>query len=175
VLDIEVLSQAELGIGDVEETGSSFVANALIKARHAAAMSGLPAVADDSGLVVDALGGRPGVWSARYAGPLATDSANVDKLLGEMAEIADADRGASFHCTACLVRPDGSAPLIAEGDWRGVIARERRGSGGFGYDPVFVDLELGRSAAELSSTEKDQRSHRGKAFRALLRLMQESH
>ena len=168
-LKVTVVPQSDFMIPDAEETGATFVANALIKARHAAALAGLPAIADDSGLVVDALGGRPGVYSARYAGENASDAQNIDKLLEEMRNIADSDRGAAFHCAACFVMPDNGETLIAEGSWRGVIARQRRGVGGFGYDPVFVDALLGVSSAELGTEEKNRRSHRGKAFAELVR------
>jgi XTP/dITP diphosphohydrolase len=120
---------------------------------------------------VDALQGRPGVFSARYAGPDADDAANIDKLLHELAQVEDADRGATFHCVACFVMPDSDEALIAEGSWRGSIARQRIGSGGFGYDPVFIDVELGLSSAQLSAEEKNQRSHRGKALAELARLL----
>ena len=168
-LDLTVVPQSDFDIDEAAETGNTFVANALIKARHAATTTGLPAIADDSGLMVDALGGRPGIYSARFAGPDCDDDANVDKLLQELAQVADADRGAAFHCAACFVMPDGSEILIAEGEWRGTIAQQRRGAGGFGYDPVFIDTELGVSVAELSVAEKNQRSHRGKALVDLAR------
>ena len=167
-LGVRVLPQSELGVSDAEETGSTFVENALIKARHAVAATGLAAIADDSGLIVDALGGRPGVRSARYAGDDADDAANIDKLLAELDSVDDHRRGAAFHCTAVFLLPGGAEPISAEGEWRGRILRERRGTGGFGYDPVFFDPELGRSAAELSQAEKNARSHRGKALRALV-------
>ena len=170
-LDLQVVAQSEFAIDEADENGDSFVANALIKARHAARLTGLPAIADDSGLVVDALDGRPGVYSARYAGPNASDAANVDKLLQEMAAIDDADRGAAFHCIVCFVTPDDAAPLIAAGTWRGLITRERRGDSGFGYDPVFFDPELGLTAAQLDSEQKNRRSHRGKALAELARLI----
>lgn len=168
-LEVTVLPQSDFAIPDAEETGTTFVANALIKARHAAALTGLPAIADDSGLVVDALGGRPGIYSARYAGAGASDAQNIDKLLDEMRHIADADRGAAFHCAACFVMPDGGEAIIAEGSWHGVIAWQRLGTGGFGYDPIFIDPSLGLSSAELGAEEKDQRSHRGKALAELTR------
>jgi XTP/dITP diphosphohydrolase len=171
---ITVVPQSEFDIGDVEETGRTFVDNALLKARHAAAATGLPAIGDDSGLAVDALGGRPGVHSARYAGAGASDEDNIDKLLVELADVPDGERGAAFHCSACLVMPESGQPLIAEGVWRGSILRERTGRGGFGYDPVFLVPELGRSSAELPPQEKDRRSHRGQAFRELARLMREA-
>lgn len=170
-LDFTVVPQSDFDVSEADETGDTFVANALIKARHAAAATGLPAIADDSGLAVDALQGRPGVFSARYAGPDADDAANIDKLLQELALVEDADRGATFHCVACFVTPDSDAALIAEGSWRGSIARQRTGVGGFGYDPVFIDAELGVTSAQLSAEEKNQRSHRGKALAELARLL----
>jgi XTP/dITP diphosphohydrolase len=170
-LDFTVVPQSDFDVSEADETGDTFVANALIKARHAAAATGLPAIADDSGLAVDALQGRPGVFSARYAGPDADDAANIDKLLQELALVEDADRGATFHCVACFVTPDSDAALIAEGSWRGSIARQRTGAGGFGYDPVFIDAELGVTSAQLSAEEKNQRSHRGKALAELARLL----
>ena len=176
-LGIEVVAQSALGIEPGDETGDTFVANALQKARHAASLSGLPAIADDSGLVVDALGGAPGIYSARYAGPGATDEENVDKLLGELEP--HAQRDAFFHCAAVFVRDaDDPAPIVAEASWHGSISRQRSGGGGFGYDPVFFVPELGRNSAELSAAEKNARSHRGKAVAALVdqlaALLQES-
>jgi XTP/dITP diphosphohydrolase len=174
-LDITVVPQGELGIESPEETETTFAGNALIKARHAAALSGLPAMADDSGIAVDALGGRPGVWSARYAGAGASDADNVDKLLRELAEVADAERGAGFHCAAVLVDPAASSkPLVAEAVWRGTILRERVGEGGFGYDPVFLDAASGKTGAQMSRAEKNRVSHRGQAF-AELRLLLQQH
>ncbi len=170
-LDIAVVSQADLAVNDANETGDTFVANALIKARHAAAVTGLPAIADDSGLVVDALDGRPGVFSARYSGAGASDDSNIDKLLQELQGVDDASRGAAFHCAACFIMPDDGDPVIAEDEWRGAILRERRGENGFGYDPVFLDPESGLSAAELDSEQKNQRSHRGKALAQLVQQM----
>jgi XTP/dITP diphosphohydrolase len=167
-LGVRVVPQSEFGIPEADETGATFVENALIKARHAVAATGLAAIADDSGLVVDALGGRPGVRSARYAGDDADDSANIDKLLAELESVPDERRNAAFHCTAVFLAPGGGEPIVAEGEWRGRILRERRGDGGFGYDPVFFDPEAGRSSAELSQAEKNARSHRGKALRALV-------
>jgi XTP/dITP diphosphohydrolase len=170
-LSFTVVPQSDFNVSEADETGDTFVANALIKARHAAAATGLPAIADDSGLAVDALQGRPGVFSARYAGPDANDAANIDKLLNELAEVDDIDRGATFHCVACFVTPDSDDALIAQGSWRGSIARQRSGEGGFGYDPVFIDVELGVTSAQLSAEEKNQRSHRGKALAELARLL----
>jgi XTP/dITP diphosphohydrolase len=170
-LNFTVLPQSDFNVSAADETGDTFVANALIKARHAAAATGLAAIADDSGLAVDALHGRPGVFSARYAGPHASDAENIDKLLHELAQVEDTHRGATFHCAACFVTPDSDDTVIAEGSWRGSIARQRIGEGGFGYDPVFVDAELGVTSAQLNAEEKDQRSHRGKALAELARLL----
>jgi len=165
------------GLESPEETGLTFVDNALLKARHAAARTGLPAMADDSGLEVDALGGAPGVRSARYAALPGSDAApgdaaNIDKLLHELRAVAPAARGARFRCAIALVRgADDAAPLVGEGSWQGRILEARRGHGGFGYDPVFEDVASGLSAAELSSADKHARSHRGAALRALLALL----
>jgi len=172
-LDITVVPQADFGVGDVEETGSTFVENALIKARHAASETGLPAIADDSGLAVDALDGRPGVYSARYSGPEADPEKNIDRLLAELDGVPNEQRGAAFHCVACFVKPGDSEPVIAEGEWRGVILHERRGDRGFGYDPVFFDPQLGCSSAELSDAEKNARSHRGQALLDLARQLRD--
>lgn len=165
-LDIDVVPQADLGVPEAEETGSSFEENAIIKARHAARATRLAAIADDSGLVVEALDGRPGVFSARYAGNDATDDDNIDKLLDELAGIDE--RGAAFRCVACFLLSEDDEPLMASGEWRGEILRERRGDGGFGYDPVFLDPVSGRASAELSAAEKNARSHRGQALCALV-------
>lgn len=171
-LSVTVVPQSEFSVSDADETGATFAENSLLKARHAAAATGLPAIADDSGLSVDALGGRPGVFSARYAGPNATDDENIDKLLAELDAVAADDRSAAFHCAACFVLPGDSEPLLANGEWRGSILPRRRGDGGFGYDPVFLDPDSGRSSAELSAEEKNVRSHRGKALRALVDLIE---
>jgi len=170
---VEIVPQTELGVGDADETGSSFVENALIKARHAADLTGLPAIADDSGLVVDALGGRPGVYSARYSGVDATDDSNIDKLLQELAGVRDERRTAAFHCCAVYESADDSTSLVAEGRWAGKILEQRRGTEGFGYDPVFFDPECGRTAAELGPELKNARSHRGKALTALADMMRQ--
>ena len=124
--DVTVVSQADLAVNDAIETGDTFVANALIKARHAVAATGLPAIADDSGLVVDALDGEPGVYSARYSGPGASDDSNIDKLLQELQDVDDANRGAAFHCATCFVMPDNGNPVIAEGEWRDSAVRDPR-------------------------------------------------
>lgn len=166
---VELVPQSALGIEPAAETGATFAENALLKARHAARAAGLPAIADDSGLEVDALGGRPGVLSARYAGEGATDDDNVDCLLADLEGVQGAERRARFCCVAVLVGADGGEPTVAKGAWQGVILTARRGSGGFGYDPVFFDPLLGKAAAELTSAEKNRVSHRGRAFRELAR------
>jgi XTP/dITP diphosphohydrolase len=164
----ELLLQSEFNILPVAEIGASFAANALLKAAHAAAHSGLPALADDSGLEVDALGGRPGVLSARYAGAGASDDDNNRKLLAELAQVADAARTARYRCVLALVRgPADSAPLFADGSWEGRIARAPCGSGGFGYDPLFIPGGMAVTSAELSAEQKNRLSHRGMALRAL--------
>jgi XTP/dITP diphosphohydrolase len=170
-LDIAVVPQSEFGVTDADETGTTFIENALIKAQHAADATGLPAIADDSGICVDALGGRPGVYSARYAGPDANDDSNNRLLLSELDGVPDEQRGAAFHCVACFVAPGMEEPIIAEGEWRGRILREQRGAGGFGYDPLFYLPELGKSSAELSPQEKNARSHRGQAIAELGRKL----
>jgi len=171
-LDIELVAQSEFGVDDADETGTTFAENSLLKARHAAEATGLPAIADDSGLAVDALDGAPGVYSARYSGPSATDEKNNRKLLAALADVAPKDRGAAFHCVATFVHPDGSPPLVAAGEWRGSILMAPRGDKGFGYDPLFLDPESGRSSAELPAEDKNARSHRGKALRQLVQLIE---
>lgn len=172
--DVEIVPQSQLGVSDAEETGTTFVENALIKAKHAVDATGLPAIADDSGLAVDALNGEPGVYSARYAGPDATDSQNNDKLLAALDGVPDEQRGAAFHCVVCFVMPDQAEPVIAKGEWRGRILRQRQGAGGFGYDPLFYVPEAGCSSAELDPAEKNRHSHRGKALRELARKLREN-
>ena len=165
---IECISQGELGVDDVEETASTFVENALLKARHAARLTGLPALADDSGLCVDALGGAPGLRSARYAGEGADAQANTAKLLSALEHLPEAQRTARFYCVLVLLRhADDPQPLIAEGEWHGRILRAATGAGGFGYDPVFFDPDRGVSAAELAPEVKNRISHRGRALSAL--------
>lgn len=172
--DIELLPQSALGLAPAVEDGESFVENALLKARHASRDSGLPAIADDSGLAADCLHGAPGIHSARYAGAQASDTDNLALLLGNMASVAEGERGAVFHCAIVLVRHAADpVPVIAEGDWRGQVLRAPRGAGGFGYDPVFLVPSLGRSAAELSGAHKNRLSHRGRAVRALGRRLRE--
>ncbi len=166
--DFQVIPQSAFAIGDVDETGQTFIENALIKARHAAGLANLPAIADDSGLEVDALGGAPGVYSARYAGPGATDDANNAKLLAALAGVPMAQRTARFRCVMAFVRhADDPHPIIAQGDWSGVILEQATGQGGFGYDPLFFVPERGCASAELDPAEKNRLSHRGKALRAL--------
>jgi len=173
-LGITVIPQSDLNIESPPETGVTFVENALIKARYAAQQSGMPAMADDSGIAVDALDGNPGVYSARYAGANATEEQNLDKLLDEMSDITDADRGAGFHCAAVLVCPDETCePLVVEAVWRGTVLRQRQGVAGFGYDPVFYDAAAGKTGAQMSREEKNAVSHRGKAFRQLKTLLQD--
>lgn len=167
-LGIEVLTQAQLGISEAEEPHCTFVENALAKARHVSRACGLPALADDSGICVDALGGAPGVISARYAGDSPkSDQKNNEKLLHDMQGVAD--RRAHYYCVLVLVRhADDPQPLIAEGEWHGEIFHEERGDGGFGYDPMFWLPQFGKTAAELSHDEKAQISHRALALKVLL-------
>lgn len=164
--------QSEFGLAPIEETGSTFLANALLKARHVAQATGLPALADDSGLEVDALGGAPGVYSARYAGSGADDETNNRKLLAALADIPADRRTARFRCLLVWLTPDEHRPpLIAEGTWEGRILTAPRGTGGFGYDPLFLDPVSGRSAAELDPDSKNRSSHRGQALRRLRSLL----
>jgi XTP/dITP diphosphohydrolase len=164
----DLRAQSEFGIEDIEETGLTFIENALLKARHAARMAGLPALADDSGLCVDALEGAPGLYSARYAGTHGDAAANIAKLLHELDGVPEARRGAHFHAVVVLLRhADDPRPLVAEGSWHGRILEAPRGDAGFGYDPVFLDPEAGRSAAELEPALKHRLSHRGRALARL--------
>jgi len=166
--DFDLHAQSEFGVADADETGLSFVENAILKARHAAAATGLPALGDDSGLCVDALRGAPGLYSARYAGTHGDSDANIDKLLREMAGIDTAQRGARFVCVLALVRhAHDPQPVIAEGVWQGRILHERRGGNGFGYDPVFFSPTHGCSAAELDPATRNRDSHRGQALAKL--------
>jgi XTP/dITP diphosphohydrolase len=167
-----IVLQRDCGVEPVPETGTTFAENALIKARHAARVSGLPALADDSGIEVDALDGAPGVYSARYAGPGASDADNVRKLLEALRDVPDDRRTARFRCVLAFVAgPDDPAPVLASGTWEGRIATVPAGGGGFGYDPVFIDSDSGRTGAELTAAEKNARSHRGQALRDLVRLL----
>ncbi|HLV78448.1 MAG TPA: RdgB/HAM1 family non-canonical purine NTP pyrophosphatase [Marinobacter sp.] len=165
----EPVAQGTLGVTEAEEPAITFVENAILKARHAAASTGLPALADDSGLAVDALAGLPGVRSARYAGPGASDNDNVKALLRALTDVPEAQRGARFHCVVVYLRhADDPTPLICHGRWAGRILDAPRGEGGFGYDPVFFVPEFGCSAAELSRSQKASVSHRGRALTLLL-------
>lgn len=166
-LGFEVIAQGELGIPEAEEPHCTFVENALAKARHASKLSGLPALADDSGLCVAALGGAPGVYSARYAGEPKSDARNNEKLLADLAN--NPDRRAHFVSLLVLVRhADDPQPLIAEGEWHGEILPASRGDGGFGYDPLFFVPEFGQTAAELDAETKNRVSHRGQAMQKLI-------
>lgn len=169
---LDVVAQTELGVESADETGLTFIENAIIKARHAAQVTGLPAIADDSGLAVDALGGAPGIYSARFAGVDATDQQNLEKLLVELQDVPDGERQAQFHCVLVYMRhADDPTPLVCHGSWQGTIARAPTGSGGFGYDPIFVVPEAGKTAAELSADEKRAVSHRGQALKLLLEAL----
>ena len=179
LLETAVPGVEVIGLGEVDdypeapETGATFAENALLKAREAVRHTGLPAVADDSGLTVDALNGMPGVLSARWAGRHGDDDANTALLLGQIADVPDERRGAAFVCAAALVTPDGTERVL-ERQWRGSIIREKRGTNGFGYDPVFVPEGLEVTSAELAPEEKDARSHRGQAFAALVPVLGET-
>ena len=172
-LGITVIPQAELGIGEADEPHVTFIENALAKARHASAKSGLPALADDSGVCVDALGGSPGVLSARYAGEPKSDARNNTALVAALRGVAD--RRAHYYCVLVLLRhPQDPQPVIAEGAWYGTIVDTPRGSGGFGYDPHFQDDATGLTGAELPLAKKNELSHRGKALRSLVERLQEA-
>jgi XTP/dITP diphosphohydrolase len=163
-----VVPQSEFGVTEADETGLTFVENAILKARHASRFSGLPAIADDSGIEVDALRGAPGIYSARFAGPGASDEDNVNKLLAELAGVSDTERTARFQCLMVYMRhAEDPTPLICQGTWEGRILREPRGENGFGYDPVFLVPERDLSAAELDPDTKNRLSHRGQALRKL--------
>lgn len=169
---IRVIPQGELGVSEVAETGLTFVENAILKARNAAAHSGLAALADDSGIEVDALQGGPGIYSARYAGGGATDADNLTKLLIELDAVADDERTARYQCVLVYLRhPQDPTPLICQGTWEGLILRAPRGAQGFGYDPIFLVPTHGCSAAELDPVEKNRLSHRGQALRRLHDLL----
>ena len=168
----DLVAQRDLGIDDAEETASTFVENALLKARQATRVSGLPALADDSGICVDALGGAPGLISALYAGRHGDNAANNAKLLDALRDVPEAQRTAHFHCTIVLLRhADDPAPLIAEGHWHGRILHAPRGNNGFGYDPIFFDPVLGQGAGELDAAVKNRVSHRGQALMRLRELL----
>jgi XTP/dITP diphosphohydrolase len=163
---IDLLGTDEFGLDDVEETGDTFASNALIKARAVSAATGLPTIADDSGLCVDALNGMPGIYSARWSGKHGDDRANLKLLLAQLSHVPDEKRGAHFACAAALVVP-GVAEIVEEGRIYGRLISQPIGSGGFGYDPIFMPIGLNQTMAQLSADEKDAISHRGLAFRAL--------
>jgi XTP/dITP diphosphohydrolase len=174
-LGIEIVLQAEFGIEPPPETGDTFEANALIKARHAARVAGLPALADDSGIEVDALGGRPGVHSARYAGEKASDADNNALLLAELSGKPAGSRTARYCCVVAYVRfADDPAPMFARGSWEGRIGTTPAGDGGFGYDPLFIPAGMEITAAQMAPADKNAVSHRGLALAALLRMMRRS-
>jgi len=171
---LEVVGQGSLGVEPIEETGTTFIDNALLKARNAARQTGLAAIADDSGLEVDALGGRPGVYSARFAGPQATDTKNVEKLLAALDGISPEKRSARFRCAMVYVtHADDPDPLICEGAWEGKIITEPKGDNGFGYDPIFWIEGEKATAAELAPERKNILSHRGQALRMLVAQLAE--
>ncbi|TCK16511.1 RdgB/HAM1 family non-canonical purine NTP pyrophosphatase [Marinobacterium mangrovicola] len=168
-LNFSAVPQHDFSVRDVEETGLSFVENAILKARNACRATGLPSLADDSGLEVDALRGAPGIYSARYAGEGASDEENNRKLLAALADVPDSERTARFQCVLVFMRhAEDPTPLICQGTWEGSILREPQGQNGFGYDPLFLVPELGCASAELTPEQKHERSHRGKAVRQLI-------
>ncbi len=171
-LDWQFVLQSARGVEPAAETGLSFIENALLKARHAARHTGLPALADDSGLCVDALNGAPGIHSARYAGGHGDHDANIDRLLHALSQVPEPHRGAHYVCVLALVRhADDQEPVLAEGRWPGRILLQRHGTGGFGYDPVFHDLTHAVSVAQMEAAQKNRISHRGRAFATLVKLL----
>lgn len=171
-LDMEIVPQSAFRVPEAEETGSSFVENAILKARNAARHTGLAAVADDSGLEVDALAGAPGIYSARYAGPEASDRDNLQKLLAELHDVPEARRTARYQCLIVFLRhAHDPTPIICQGTWEGLIARTPRGEHGFGYDPIFCLPSLGKTAAEIDPDLKNRLSHRGQALRCLRSIL----
>jgi len=173
-LSFQVISMKVLNVPEPEETGLSFIENAILKARHAAKYTDQPALADDSGIEVDALNGAPGIYSARFAGKGATDADNNNKLLKELANVPEEQRSARYHCVLALVQhANDPTPVICQGHWEGKIALSERGNGGFGYDPLFYVPTHNCHAAELSANEKNHISHRAQALQALLKHLQE--
>lgn len=173
-LNLDFIPQSELGVEDIEETGLTFIENALLKARHASTITGLPAMADDSGLIVNALHGAPGIYSARYAGEPSNSKNNITKLLSELKNIKDAERTAAFYCVLVyLTHPEDPTPLVCEGIWHGKILTTPTGSEGFGYDPIFYDPNTQCSAAQLPPHIKNSISHRGQALQLLLKKLPE--
>lgn len=170
----DVVAQSEFNISEAAETGTTFIENAIIKARHAAQQTGLPAIADDSGLEVDALNGAPGIYSARYAGEDASDQQNLNKLLAAMQDIPEEQRTARFHCVLVLMRHENDpTPIVCHGQWQGRILTQAHGENGFGYDPVFYVPEENCASAELEPARKKQLSHRGKALQQLFSILAE--
>ncbi len=170
--DMQILQQSEFNVSDAEETGLTFVENAILKARHAAKITGLPALADDSGIEVDALKGQPGIYSARYSGQ--GDDANNSKLLAEMQSVPELERTARFRCCIVYMRhADDPSPIIADASWEGIILHELKGANGFGYDPLFYVPTHGCSSAEIDPDEKNRISHRGQALRLLLAQLEQ--
>ncbi len=173
-MDIEFVPQGEHDVPEAEETGLTFVENAIIKARNASRFTGLPAIADDSGIEVDHLGGKPGVRSARYAGEGATDEDNLQKLLHRLDGVATAQRGARFRCEIVWMRHEHDpSPVICSGNWSGRIATEPRGDNGFGYDPIFVFADGEQTTAELDPASKNRLSHRSQALARLVKVMRD--
>lgn len=167
--NLNIIAQTELAISAIEETGVTFVENAILKARHAAKASGFAAIADDSGLSVNALEGAPGIYSARFAGENASDEENLQKLLSTLKDIPDNQRQAQFHCVLVYLRHFADPiPIICHGIWQGVLTHEPKGSNGFGYDPIFYDSKLKLTAAQLTKVQKNAVSHRGQALKMLL-------
>lgn len=169
---LDIVAQTDLGVESAEETGLTFIENAILKARHASQVTGLPAIADDSGLAVDYLGGAPGIYSARYSGEGATDERNLQKLLETLKDVPDDQRQAQFHCVLVYLRhAEDPTPLVCHGRWPGVITHAPAGNGGFGYDPIFYVPSEGKTAAELTREEKIAISHRGQALKQLLEAL----
>lgn len=173
-MNFSIVPQTELGIIDADETGLSFIENAIIKARHASLATGLPAIADDSGLAVDALNGAPGIYSARYSGEAATDQSNIDKLLSTLKHLPNAQRTAQFHCVLVYMRhAEDPTPIVCHGVWHGEISQTQAGTSGFGYDPIFFVASEGCTSAELAPARKQQLSHRAQALAQLLNQLQQ--
>jgi len=171
---LNVIPQNEYQVDDVPETGTTFIENAIIKARHAAKVTGLPCIADDSGLEVEALNGAPGIYSARFAGQDATDGTNIDKLLNLLDNDKITSRKARFVCVLVFMRhADDPTPIICQGFWQGEISKQRSGDNGFGYDPVFYQPQLDKTAAQLSPEQKHQLSHRGQALQQLVTQLEQ--
>ncbi len=173
-LGLNVVPQSEFNVEEVPETGTTFVENAIIKARHASKVTGLPCIADDSGLEVAALNGAPGIYSSRFAGEGATDGTNIDKLLSQLEGVEESKRQARFVCVLVFMRhADDPTPIICQGCWDGVISTQRQGENGFGYDPVFFQPQLNLAAAQLNPEQKHALSHRGKALKQLMAQFQQ--